>query len=84
MLTIASAVRDAISACTSSGEVGVGVAEGTAARLDLITRSGAVTNLLKSADAPAEGDATLLIHVRTGSGDIGIHRAVPMHSTRSG
>jgi DUF4097 and DUF4098 domain-containing protein YvlB len=76
-VTVTTAVRGAISAFTSSGEVGVGVVEGTAARLDLITGSGAVTNLLESTDGPAEGDDTLLIHVRTGSGDIDIHRAVP-------
>jgi DUF4097 and DUF4098 domain-containing protein YvlB len=82
-VTVTTAVRGAISAFTSSGEVGVGVVEGTAARLDLITGSGAVTNLLESADGPAEGDDTLLIHVRTGSGDIDIHRAVATHSTAS-
>jgi DUF4097 and DUF4098 domain-containing protein YvlB len=80
-VTVATAVRGAVGAFTSSGEVGVGVVEGTAARLDLITGSGAVTNLLESADGPAEGDDTLLIHVRTGSGDIDIHRAVATHST---
>jgi DUF4097 and DUF4098 domain-containing protein YvlB len=80
-VAVTTAVRGAISASTSSGEVGVGVVEGTAARLDLITGSGAVTNLLESADGPAEGDDTLLIHVRTGSGDIDIHRAVATHST---
>jgi phage shock protein A len=53
----------------------------TAARLDSITGSGSGTNFLDSADAPAEGDDTLLIHVRTGSGDIDIHRAVATHST---
>jgi DUF4097 and DUF4098 domain-containing protein YvlB len=75
-VTVASAVRGAVSAFTSSGEVGVGVVEGTAAQLDLMSGSGAVTNLLESAAGPAEGDDTLLIHVRTGSGDIDIHRAV--------
>jgi DUF4097 and DUF4098 domain-containing protein YvlB len=82
-VSVTTAVRGAISASTSSGEVGVGVVEGTAARLDLITGSGAVTNLLESADGPAEGDDTLLIHVRTGSGDIDIHRAMATHSTAS-
>jgi hypothetical protein len=43
-----------------------------------------VTNLLKSSDGPAEGDEMLLIHARTGSGDIDIHRAVPTHSTLNG
>ena len=80
-VNVATAVRGEISTFTSSGEVGVGVVEGTAARLDLITGSGAVTNLLEPADGPTEGDDTLLIQVRTGSGDIDIHRAVPTHST---
>jgi DUF4097 and DUF4098 domain-containing protein YvlB len=83
-VTITTAARGAISACTSSGGVRVGVAEGTAARLDLITASGAVTNLLQPADGPAEGDDTLLIHARTASGDIDIHRAVPTQTTASG
>jgi len=82
-VTVAIAVRGGISASTASGEVGVGVVDGTAARLDLITGSGAVTNQLESADGPAEGDDTLLIHVRTGSGDIDIHRALATHSTAS-
>jgi hypothetical protein len=75
-VTVATAVRGGISAFSSSGEVEIGVAEGTAARLDLITGSGVVTNLLEAADGPAEGDETLLIQVRTASGDIDIHRAV--------
>jgi hypothetical protein len=73
-------MRGSISVSTSSGEVGVGIAEGTAARLDLTTGSGVVTNLLEPADGPAEGDDTLLIQVRTASGDIDIHRAVPTQS----
>jgi len=64
----------------ASGDLSVGVAQGTAARLDLITGSGSVSNLLESADGPADDDHTLLIHVRTGSGDIDIHWAVATHS----
>jgi DUF4097 and DUF4098 domain-containing protein YvlB len=75
-VTVATAVRGGISAFSSSGEVEIGVAEGTAARLDLSTGSGVVTNQLQAADGPAEGDDTLLIQVRTASGDIDIHRAV--------
>ena len=78
-VAVTTAVRGAISAFTSSGDVGVGVVEGTAARLDLITGSGAVTNQLESADGPADGDETLLVQVRTASGDIDIHRAVATH-----
>jgi DUF4097 and DUF4098 domain-containing protein YvlB len=75
-VNVATAVQGGISAFTASGEVEVGVAEGTAARLDLITGSGVVTNQLTSADGPADGEDTLLIQVRTASGDIDIHRAV--------
>jgi DUF4097 and DUF4098 domain-containing protein YvlB len=73
---VTTAVRGGVSAFTSSGEVRIGVAEGTAARVDLITASGTVTNVLKPADAPADGEDTLLIQVRTASGDIDIQRAV--------
>jgi hypothetical protein len=83
-VTVATAVRGGISAHTSSGEVGVGVVEGTAAKLDLTTASGVVSNLLKPSDGPAEGDDTLLVQVRTASGDIDIHRAVPTHSAANG
>lgn len=83
-LTITTATRGAISAYTSSGEVAVGVAEGTAARLDLTTATGEVTKLLKPSEGPAEGDETLLVHARTASGDIDIHRSVPAHSTPNG
>jgi Putative adhesin len=80
-VTVAAAVRGAVSAHTSSGEVAVGVVEGTAARLDIITGSGAVTNTLQSADGPEHGDETLALHVRSGSGDVDIHRASPAQET---
>jgi DUF4097 and DUF4098 domain-containing protein YvlB len=76
-VTVASAVSGAISVSTSSGQVAVGIGAGTAARLDLITASGVVTNLLEPFDGPGEDDDTLLIRARTASGDINIHRAVP-------
>lgn len=80
-VTITTATQGEISACTSSGGVSVGVAEGTAARLDLVTAAGRVTNLLEPADGPAKGEDTLLIHARTASGDIDIDRAVPTQTT---
>jgi DUF4097 and DUF4098 domain-containing protein YvlB len=74
-VAIAAAVRGDVSADTSSGEVAVGVAEGTAARLDIITGSGVVTNTLQPSDGPEQGDETLVLQVRSGSGDVNIHRA---------
>ena len=58
-----------------SGEVGVGIAEGTAAQLDLRTGSGSVRNSLQAADGPADGDETLVVRAHTGSGDVVVQRA---------
>lgn len=74
--TVAVAVSGALSVQTGSGEVEVGIPEGTAARLELKTHSGAVDNGLQSSDGPADGDETFRLQARTGSGDISIRRAV--------
>jgi hypothetical protein len=64
-----------VSVQTGSGEVVVGIAEGTAAQLDLRTGSGDVRNSLTPSDGPADGDETLVVHARTGSGDVIVARA---------
>ncbi len=74
-VAVARAVNGAFTAQTSSGEVEVGIPEGTAARLDLVTSSGVVSNGLESSAGPAEGDETVVVHARTGSGDILVRRA---------
>ena len=74
-VAVTRAVNGAFTAHTASGEVEVGVPQGTAARLDLRTSSGVVTNALEQADGPAEDDETLVVQARTGSGDIMVHRA---------
>lgn len=74
-VTVATAVNGGVSVQTSSGEVVVGIAEGTAAQLDLRTGSGEVRNLLTPSDGPADGDETLIVHARTGSGDVVVQRA---------
>jgi DUF4097 and DUF4098 domain-containing protein YvlB len=81
---ITTAIGGSVSAQTSSGDVEVGIAEGTAARLDMLTGSGVVANRLTPSDGPAEGDETLLIHTRTGSGDVDIHRSLEARGTISG
>ncbi|MUL80437.1 MULTISPECIES: DUF4097 family beta strand repeat-containing protein [unclassified Mycolicibacterium] len=83
-VTVTVAVSGALSAQTGSGEVEVGIPEGTAARLELKTHSGAVDNGLQASDGPADGDETLVVRARTGSGDISIRRAVgPVSAGRS-
>lgn len=74
-VSVANAVSGGVSVHTSSGEVVVGIAEGTAARVDLQTGSGEVRNLLTPSDGPADGDETLAVHARTGSGDVIVRRA---------
>ncbi|GBE66496.1 hypothetical protein MFM001_29580 [Mycobacterium sp. MFM001] len=73
---ITAAASGAVVANTSSGDVAIGVPEGSAAQLDIMTGSGLVTNRLQPSDGPEDGDQTLLVKVRTGSGDVDIHRAV--------
>ena len=74
-VTVATAVKGAVSVQTSSGEVELGIAEGTAAQLDLHTGSGSVRNTLQPSDGPADGDETLIVHARTGSGDVVVQRS---------
>ena len=74
-IAVATAIHGEISAHTASGDVEVGVAAGTAARLDIITRSGVVTNEMRPSDGPAEGDDTLVVNVRTASGDVAVRRS---------
>jgi DUF4097 and DUF4098 domain-containing protein YvlB len=74
-VTVDRAVSGAVSTQSSSGDIRVDIVEGTAAQLNLKTRSGTVSNGLESADGPADGDETLLVHVRTGSGDIAVRRS---------
>jgi len=74
-VTVATAVNGSVSVQTGSGELVVGIAEGTAAQLDLRTRSGEVRNSLAASEGPADGDETLVVHARTGSGDVVVQRA---------
>lgn len=75
-VSIAGAASGAVVAHTSSGDVEVGIPEGTAAQLDIMTGSGTVTNRLAPSDGPEQGDNTVVVQVRTGSGDVDIHRAL--------
>jgi DUF4097 and DUF4098 domain-containing protein YvlB len=73
--SVAAAISGEIAVQSGSGDTRVGVEEGTAANLDLRTHSGAVRNALQASDGPADGDETLRVHVKTGSGDISVRRA---------
>ncbi|WP_353827120.1 DUF4097 family beta strand repeat-containing protein [Agromyces sp. SYSU T0242] len=56
------------------GGIEVGVAEGTAAWLDVSSQHGAVRNTLQPADAPDADETTVELHARTSWGDILIRR----------
>jgi DUF4097 and DUF4098 domain-containing protein YvlB len=62
---------------TPAGEIEVGIAAGTAARLDLYTQFGRVHNELTEADGPGSGDQVVELQARTSTGDIVIRRAQP-------
>lgn len=63
------------SADGASGDVMVGVAEGTAAWLDVNSLSGDVASRLEQADRPGPDEKTVEIRVRTLSGDVMVTRA---------
>jgi DUF4097 and DUF4098 domain-containing protein YvlB len=66
----------------ASGDINVGVAEGTAVWLDLNSASGDSRSELPVSDASPTGVApTLTLHVRTASGDINVRRAAPTNAS---
>lgn len=60
---------------TGFGQVEVGIAEGTAAWLDVSSKSGSVRSDLDAAAAPEPSDETVEVRARTGYGDIVIRRS---------
>ena len=75
-VSVGAAVSGAVIAHTSSGDVEVAIPDGTAAQLDIMTGSGTVTNRMQPSDGPEQGDDTVLVQVRSGSGDVDVHRAL--------
>ena len=60
---------------TGFGEIEVGIASGTAAKLDASTSFGRVRNQLEAADGPQATDETLDLRARSSYGDIVVRRA---------
>ncbi|GGL95295.1 DUF4097 family beta strand repeat-containing protein [Nakamurella endophytica] len=66
-----------------SGDVEIGVRQGTRASLNLSTLSGSTDTEFEVSDTAPDGDAPLLeIRVRTTSGDIRLHRAAHLAASR--
>jgi DUF4097 and DUF4098 domain-containing protein YvlB len=72
---IASVERGAVLVETAAGRVEIGIREGTAAWLDVLTRFGAVRSSLDSTGSPGPTDSTVEVRARTSAGDIVISRA---------
>jgi DUF4097 and DUF4098 domain-containing protein YvlB len=68
-------VRGSVVVGTAMGDLDIGVAEGTAAWLQMNTSFGHVHNLLDTTSQPAESDETVEVRGRTSYGDITIRRA---------
>lgn len=75
--------RGVVAAETGAGSVEVGVREGTAAWLDLASQSGDVRNGLEPSAAPTATDDTVELRVRTGYGDVVIHRSATTETRHS-
>jgi DUF4097 and DUF4098 domain-containing protein YvlB len=63
-----------VKAKTGSGDITVGVANGTAAYLDVTTVTGDVSSELDGSEAPVDGELTAEIFVQSGSGDVVLQR----------
>ena len=67
--------RGSVTLETAMGELEIGIAEGTAAWLEVNTGFGQVRNLLDNTTRPAESDETVEVRGRTSFGDITIRRS---------
>lgn len=68
-------VRGSVVAESGCGDLEIGIAEGTAARLDVRTGFGRVHNALRASAGPEPTDETATVHAHTGYGDIVVTRS---------
>ncbi|MGH3742536.1 MAG: DUF4097 family beta strand repeat-containing protein [Micromonosporaceae bacterium] len=68
-------VRGSVVLGTAAGNLDIGIAEGTAAWLEVNTGFGHVRNQMDSAARPEKADETVEVRGRTSYGDITIHRS---------
>lgn len=64
-----------VDAETSYGEIEIGIPEGTATWLDVLSTRGAVRSSLEASDAPESTERTVEVRARSVHGDITVHRA---------
>jgi hypothetical protein len=80
---IGSARSGRVVAESGNGSLDIGIAEGTAAWLDLRTGYGQLRNELEVTQRPDSGEATVEVRGRTGYGDITVRRGDPAAQDRA-
>lgn len=74
-IRVGEVARGAVVLGTAMGDLDIGIAEGTAAWLEMNTGFGHVRNLMENATRPDEADQTVEVRGRTSYGDITIHHS---------
>jgi DUF4097 and DUF4098 domain-containing protein YvlB len=74
-IRVGEVVRGSVAIQTASGELEVGIREGTAALLDVRSQFGSVRNSLDATTGPEPSDETVEVRARTSHGDIVIRRS---------
>ena len=74
-IRIGEVARGSVVLGTPAGDLEIGIAEGTAARLEVNTGHGHVHNLLENATRPEEAHETVEVRGHTSYGDIAIRRS---------
>jgi hypothetical protein len=64
-----------VTATTASGDIRIGISEGTAASIDVNSERGVVHNLLSAQGSAGRPDRSVTVHARTRHGDITVQRA---------
>ncbi|MDI3422537.1 DUF4097 family beta strand repeat-containing protein [Streptomyces luteolus] len=74
-LRLAEVARGTVELETAHGSIEIGIRKGTAAWLDVNSRSGHVRNLLTSAEGPDDAEETVTVRARTRHGNVDVRRA---------
>ncbi|MFD9886813.1 DUF4097 domain-containing protein [Streptomyces alboflavus] len=74
-IRVGEAVRGSVVLGTAIGQLDIGIRPGTAALLDVRTKSGTVRNLMTAADGPGTSDEEVEVRAVTAVGDVVIRRA---------
>jgi hypothetical protein len=74
-IRVGDAARGTLRLETATGELEVGIHPGSAAYLDVHTKSGAIQNLMESAGQPTQSEETVHVYARNSFGNITIRHA---------